>query len=562
MLKTADCRVDDEGVRSIIALVVSVLALAGIVLYASESQRNVAEENYHEAIIARQLGADMLARENALNDYLENGRADELVLMYEADRRLDSGLEHAKELSADSEVELGTLDAMIAAEDNWDAVGDIAVEAKQAGDSPRGAAKSAYRESLVDNFVSANREYQRLLDEARVEELKAAALVPVKLILLASVLLGAAAFGVSLRRRRSVAATNASKSAADAAERAYTQAQARFGEAMQVAENQAEGHEILTRHLERGIPDAKITVLIRNNSADRLEPALPLGPDSELAEPLEQAKPRSCLAVRLSRPVEQGPNTSEIVICDVCGGQPGESTCQPLLVGGEVIGSVLTNVQRPATDGERRRIHDSVTQAAPVLANLRNLALAELRAATDALTGLPNRRAIDDHLKRLLAGAGRSLTPMSTILLDLDHFKQINDTFGHERGDEVLAALGALMRSELRGSDFAGRSGGEEFIVMLPDTDRAGAMRVAEHLRQAMHSLSVPGVSREITASFGVATYPDDALDGETLLRLADRALYAAKQGGRDRVEATSAAGLGLKRRAAAEAAAESAVDA
>ena len=112
------------------------------------------------------------------------------------------------------------------------------------------------------------------------------------------------------------------------------------------------------------------------------------------------------------------------------------------------------------------------------------------------------------------------------------------------------------MRSELRGSDFAGRSGGEEFIVMLPDTDRAGAWRVAEHLREALHTLSVPGVSRAITASFGVASYPDDALDGETLMRLADRALYAAKQGGRDRVEATSAAGLGLKRRAAAEAAA------
>jgi diguanylate cyclase (GGDEF)-like protein len=534
--------------RAVIALVLSVLVMAGIVLYASESQRKVADENYHEAIIARQLGADMLARENALNDYLQSGRPDELVLMYEADRRLDSALEHAKALSDDSPVELGTLEAQVDAEDSWDAVAKIAVDAKQAGDSPRGSAKSAYRESLVDNFVDANREYQRLLDEARVEELKAAALVPVKMILLASLLLGAAAFTLNLRRRRSVAATRASKSAADAAERAYSQGQARFGEAMQVAENQAEGHEILTRHLERGIPDAKITVLIRNNSADRLEPALPLGPDSELAEPLEQAKPRSCLAVRLSRPVDQGPNTTEIVTCDVCGGQPGQSTCQPLLVGGEVIGSVLTSVQRPPSEGERRQIKDSVTQAAPVLANLRNLALAELRAATDALTGLPNRRAIDDHLKRLLAGAGRSLTPMSAILLDLDHFKDINDTFGHERGDEVLAALGALMRSELRGSDFAGRSGGEEFIVMLPDTDRVGAMRVAEHLRMALHTMKVPAVSREITASFGVATYPDDALDGETLLRLADRALYAAKTAGRDRVEATSSAGLGLKR--------------
>jgi hypothetical protein len=85
-------------VRSIIALILSVLAIAGVVLYASESQRKVADENYHEAIVAKELGADMLARENALNDYIETGRADELVLMYEADRRLDSNLEHAEEL--------------------------------------------------------------------------------------------------------------------------------------------------------------------------------------------------------------------------------------------------------------------------------------------------------------------------------------------------------------------------------------------------------------------------------------------------------------------------------
>src|SRR4029078_1399043 len=107
---------------------------------------------------------------------------------------------------------------------------------------------------------------------------------------------------------------------------------------------------------------------------------------------------------------------------------------------------------------------------------------------------------------------------------------------------------GAVMRTELRGSDFAGRNGGEEFIVMLPDTDRPGAMGVAEHLREAMRSLSPRGVTRPVTASFGVATFPDDALDGETLMRLADRALYAAKQNGRDRVAVTSHARLGVRR--------------
>jgi diguanylate cyclase (GGDEF)-like protein len=527
--------------------VLSVLAIAGAVLYASELQRNVAEENYHEAIVARQLSSDMLTRENALHEYLVSARANTLFTIQQLDRRQDGALAEARELSSDSREELATIARQSAAEDRWDAVAQRVIAARDAGRPDPTPAHSIARDRIVQDFLRANRDYQSELDVARVEELKAAATVPVKLLVILSLLFGAIAAAVVLRRRQALAVRRHVARESDAQERRYADGQARFAEAMQVAEDQNEGHQLLIRHLEGGTPDARITVLVRNNSGDRLEPAVALPEDSPLAEPLQQAKPRSCLAVRLSRPVDQGPSSDEIMPCDVCGAQPGESTCQPLLVGGEVIGSVLTTGPDAATDAERRRIQDSVTQAAPVLANLRNLALAELRAATDALTGLPNRRAIDDHLKRLLAQAGRSLTPMSAILLDLDHFKEINDTYGHERGDEVLAAVGAVLRTELRGGDFAGRNGGEEFIVMLPDTDRAGAMRVAEHLRSAMHALSLPGVKRAVTASFGVAAFPEDALDGETLLRLGDRALYAAKQSGRDRVEATSSAGLGLR---------------
>jgi diguanylate cyclase (GGDEF)-like protein len=540
--------------RVTLALVLPVLAIAGAVLYASESQRNVAEENYHEAVVVRQLAADMLSRENALNRFLSNGRPETLVAVYAEDRRQDATLDEALALSADSREERATIVRQQAAEERWDEMSEAAIEARNAGRGVPSERRSAQRDRVVKEFLRANRDYERALDTRRVEELKAAALVPVKLIFILSVAFGMIALGLVVRRRRAVAVARAAEAERDDVERRYADGQARFGEAMQVAEDQAEGHALLVRHLEAGTPDATITVLVRNNSGDRLEPAGVLPDGSPLAEPLEHAKPRGCLAVRLSRPVDQGPSSDEIITCEVCGALEGESTCQPLLVGGEVIGSVLTNGKQAASDSERRRIEDSVTQAAPVLANLRNLALAELRAATDALTGLPNRRAIDDHLNRLLAQAGRSLTPMSAILLDLDHFKQINDTYGHERGDEVLAAVGAVMRTELRSSDFAGRNGGEEFIVMLPDTDRAGAMCVAEHLRQAMHSLSLPGVTRAVTASFGVASFPEDALDGETLLRLADRALYAAKQNGRDRVEATSSAGLGLRSHQAAEA--------
>ena len=311
---------------------------------------------------------------------------------------------------------------------------------------------------------------------------------------------------------------------------------------MQVAEDQQEGHELLSSHLKRWVPDTAVRVLVRNNSADRLESAVALPEDDPIAPALGHAKPRSCLSVRLSRPVRQGENSDEVLTCEVCGIAEGQSVCQPLLVGGEVIGSVLVTGERDLDEDGTQRIQDSVTQAAPVLANLRNLSLAERRASTDSLTGLPNRRGLDDTLKRMVAHANRTHTPVSLIAIDLDHFKTINDTCGHDGGDEVLAAFGVMLRANLRGADVAARAGGEEFVVALPDTDRSGAMHVAEHIRHATEALTVPRLGARITASFGVATLPDDALDIDALLRLADRALYAAKQRGRNRVEAASSA--------------------
>jgi diguanylate cyclase (GGDEF)-like protein len=180
---------------------------------------------------------------------------------------------------------------------------------------------------------------------------------------------------------------------------------------------------------------------------------------------------------------------------------------------------------------------ESVAQAAPVLANLRNLALAEFRAATDGLTGLVNKRAVQDTIKRMVAQASRTVTPLAAIVLDLDHFKQINDSFGHGRGDDVLAAVGAVLSDSVRASDFVGRNGGEEFIALLPNTTVAHATAVAEQIRTAIAAMTVPGVERYITASLGVAEIPAHAGDGDQLLRSADRALYVAKTNGRNRTE-------------------------
>ncbi len=305
---------------------------------------------------------------------------------------------------------------------------------------------------------------------------------------------------------------------------------------LQATEDEDEAHELLCRQLERTHPGAHAVVLSRNNSADRLQPRTTLAELEGLTGPLDHALPRACLAVRFATGHSQGGPQQPLTSCQVCGQLAGRSSCEPLVVGGEVIGSVLVNQPTATEEADTSRIRQTVAQAAPVLANLRNLALAELRAATDLLTGLPNQRAVQDTLKRMVAQASRTVTPLAAVLLDLDHFKEVNDVYGHDRGDEVLAAAGVALRNVVRDSDFVGRYGGEEFLILLPSTDTAGAVQVAQAVRTAIATVRVPGLDRPITASCGVAILPDDAGDAVTLFRAADRALYAAKDAGRDRV--------------------------
>jgi diguanylate cyclase (GGDEF)-like protein len=320
-------------------------------------------------------------------------------------------------------------------------------------------------------------------------------------------------------------------------ERSYEETQFEFTETMQLAEGEDEAVRLVKHHLERSIPASDVVILNRNNSKDRLEAATDLGAASSLHESLQGAVPRSCLAIRRARPEQQGNGRDPLIACPVCSECPGWSTCTPLLVGGEVIGSILITSPDALDAEHERRIRETVLQAAPVVGNLRNLAVAELRAATDSLTTLPNKRSIDDLLKSVVAQSRRADTPMATVLVDLDHFKQVNDRFGHPCGDEVLAGVGAALRSTLREGDFAGRYGGEEFVIVLPNTNLDGALTLCERLRVALAEIFVPTVEQRITASMGIAVLPDHAIDSDGLLRMADRALYSAKNNGRDRIE-------------------------
>jgi diguanylate cyclase (GGDEF)-like protein len=313
--------------------------------------------------------------------------------------------------------------------------------------------------------------------------------------------------------------------------------QAEFAEAMQVAGGEDEAQTLLKQHLERSIPKSSVVVFNRNDGTDRLEAVTDLPSGSPLSAILEGAIAKSCTAVRTTHAFTSQSGRDRLLSCRICGTCPGMSVCTPLTVGGEIIGSVLVSRGESLDSDDERRIRDAIAQAAPVLVNLRNLAIAETQAATDVLTGLPNKRAVQLELKRLVAQASRTMTPLAVLSLDLDHFKQINDTYGHGAGDEILAATGAALRLAIRESDFVGRVGGEEFLVLLPFTSTEKGIVVAEKIRVAFGQIAVPTVDRRITASIGIAVFPNQAADSRSIEIAADRALYVAKANGRDRVE-------------------------
>ncbi|WP_455380125.1 sensor domain-containing diguanylate cyclase [Acidihalobacter prosperus] len=159
-------------------------------------------------------------------------------------------------------------------------------------------------------------------------------------------------------------------------------------------------------------------------------------------------------------------------------------------------------------------------------------------ATTDSLTGLLNRRAMDDVLVREFARAKRNQSPLSLILLDLDHFKYINDHYGHPTGDSVLAHLGFVLLETVRKSDIAARMGGEEFAILLPDTSLTETQTLAERIQHALHLASWP--VNKVTASFGLSELSTEAESTTTLFTDADHALYSAKAAGRDCIVAPS----------------------
>ena len=208
----------------------------------------------------------------------------------------------------------------------------------------------------------------------------------------------------------------------------------------------------------------------------------------------------------------------------------------PIRVGSTLWGAVaaVTGSPAPFPSGSEGRLVQFATLVAVAIANAEARAELSLQAATDALTSLPNRRALEAHLESVVEQARRTRRPLSVLVLDLDGFKEVNDRHGHDAGDAVLRATARTLEAALRPGDLAGRLGGEEFLVLLPATASRAGWLVAERLRAAITAQSVEGAPI-ITVSLGVASFPAHGASAAEILRAADSAMYDAKALGRNR---------------------------
>jgi diguanylate cyclase (GGDEF)-like protein len=177
-------------------------------------------------------------------------------------------------------------------------------------------------------------------------------------------------------------------------------------------------------------------------------------------------------------------------------------------------------------------------QLAVALANAESVRRLEELATTDGLTGCLNKRAFLDELQKRIKAAERFGRKLSMIVTDIDHFKSVNDTYGHAVGDHVIRGLGEILRALKRDTDVVARFGGEEFCILCEETDARGAALLAERVREELKARQFESDigKLRVTCSLGVAQFPEDAKTDSQLFEVADKALYTAKQTGRDRV--------------------------
>ncbi len=303
-------------------------------------------------------------------------------------------------------------------------------------------------------------------------------------------------------------------------------------EALSLATDERSTAQVAARGVAQGFRLMAATTLFVDPSVALLEPAGSAGGATE--HPVVNG-PTSCPAIRSGRPFRVASATDPLV-CPYVSFREGSSgyLCAPLMAGGDPVGALFMEPVQGSVL-EDTFVRAAADRVALALANRRVLETAQRQATTDGLTGLHNRHFLSEQLRLLQSLAERHRQPFAVVAMDVDGLKQVNDTFGHEMGDLALRGFANTLKKTIRGSDIPFRTGGDEFLVVVPRGGLDEAKVLAERVREAVELQGRSEPHTAITVSVGVAAWRDTRT-AEQVLEAADAMLYAAKRAGKDRV--------------------------
>lgn len=311
-----------------------------------------------------------------------------------------------------------------------------------------------------------------------------------------------------------------------------------MSDVFQSCQTSGETYSAIAHFVPKFFPDYSGALYILNNNKNLFEMTAIWGEAANLELVFSYDE---CWSLRRSRAYLVGDSKETMNCRHVSTPHPGSYLCVPMMAQGEVMG--IFHMRK--ADTEPADQIQNVGQFATTVAEAMAMALANLKlretlrnqAIRDGLTGLFNRRYMEETLERELSRGKRQGNPMGVIMMDLDHFKEYNDTYGHNAGDDLLCALGQLIQEGVRREDIACRFGGEEFLLIMPGAPLDVTLERANDLCQSVKKLHMNNTSlKPITISAGVAIFPEHGASGKDVIRSADAALYRAKEEGRDRV--------------------------
>ncbi len=309
---------------------------------------------------------------------------------------------------------------------------------------------------------------------------------------------------------------------------------------LQLCMNADQAQHSAVRYLAQLLPGTTGGICFINESRQMVEVEATWNGSTQL---MDGFAPDACCGLRSGRMRWRRAGQSEVHCTHFAGKAPENYICLPLAAHGETLGMVYVECGSSGiaamVDANLRALQQMVELASIRIAGLNLRTILEHQSIRDSLTNLFNRRFMEIALDRELRRAVRHQKPLAVLMLDIDHFKQLNDTYGHEAGDVVLREVAGVMRQAVRSEDTVCRYGGEEFVAILPELGIEDALSRAESIRHMVSELRIyhrGEALREVTISIGVAVYPNNGDSLDQLLSLSDRALYEAKHLGRNRV--------------------------